>query len=358
MKRNVLLVLAFACGLGLRPEAGLAPLPVAVAQEQSREVPEEAPQRIFPPGLGIGLVPPEDMRLSVRFPGFEDEARESAIMMSELPPELFASMEKDLREPSQEPEGFKLISREAWPVEGGRGILVAASQVVDGETIYKWVLARGTSASAAAVTFQVSAEAIDYYTDEVVRRTLRSLALRDHAQLLEEVGQLPFVVDDTLDDDTASDHIGFRIARVIPGNSVMMTSGPKDLVQGAEQPVIVVSGDRAAIVGKLEQDRFARQSFASLAGVRGMQVRRGEGVTRDGVDWHEMEADGQDSGTGAKVRVFQAIRFERSDFIRFVLVTRDNSYEEARRFFERLREGVTPRTDVGAGGTPAGSTPQ
>lgn len=335
--RNILLAAALACvpGLGPWPLAGVAPIASALADER--------PQRVFPPGLGIGIVPPADMTPSERFPGFEDEARESAIMMTELPPELFASMEKDLREPAQEPEGFQLISREAWPVEGGKGLLVAASQVVDGQTVYKWVLARGTVASAAAVTFQVSEQAREHYSEDVVRRTLRSLAERDHAELEAEVAKLPFTVDDTLDDDSAGDSTGFRIARVIPGNSVMLTDGPKDLVQGAEQPVIVIGTGRAAIPGRLEQDQFARQSFASLAGVRGMQVRRGEGATRDGVEWHEIEADGEDAGTGARVRVYQAIRFERSDFIRFVLVTRDDARESALRVFERLRDTVALR---------------
>lgn len=288
------------------------------------------------------------MEPAERFTGFADETRESAIMLTELPPELFATLEKDLREPAEEPEGFKLISREAWPVDGGKGILVAASQVTDGQTIYKWVLVRGTPASAVAVTFQVSDKARDYYTDEVVRRTLRSVGSRDHASIMTEVETLPFLIDETLDDGAADDRTGFRITRVVPGGSVMLTDGPKDLVQGAEQPVIVVGGGRAAVVGKLEQDQFARQAFAGIGGLRNMRVSRGEGVTRDGVDWHEIEADGQDSGTGTKVRVFQAMRFEPSDFIRFVLVARDNARPEALRFFDRLRDSVTLREGASA----------
>ncbi len=359
MKRNVLLAAALVCGIvqtniALAQEKPQAPAVQApAAQAPATETPQapaaDEAGRVFPAGLGIGLVPPADMTLSQRFPGFEDEARESAIMMSELPPEMLASLEKDLREPAQEPDGFKLISREAWPVEGGKGMLVAASQVVDGETVYKWVLVRGTPASAAAISFQVSAKARDYYTDDAVRRVLRTLAVRDHAELVAQAQELPFVIDETLDDDTADDRTGFRIARVIPGNSVMLTDGPKDLVQGAEQPVIVIGSGKAAIEGKLEQDRFARQAFASLSGLRGVQVRRAESVKRDGVNWHEIEADGQDSGTGTKVRVFQAMRFEPSDFVRFVLVARDNARPEALRFFDRLRDSVTLRESASAG---------
>lgn len=363
MTRNVLISLAL-IGAALALVTDLGPQAAHAQQAAEQQAApasagaeaDERPRRVFPPGLGIGLVPPEDMVPSQRFPGFEDPDREAAIMMSELPPELFASMEKDLRDPAEEPEGFKLISREAWPVEGGKGLLVAASHMVDGETIHKWVLARGTSASSSAITFQVSEKGLDHYTDEVVRRTLRSVALRDHAELMEEVEQLPFVVDETIDDDSADDHTGFRIARIIPGSSVMLTDGPKDLVQGAEQPVIVVGSGRAAIVGKLEQDQFGRQSFAGVAGVRGMQVRRAEGVTVDGVEWHEIEAEGQDSGTGAKVRVFQAIRFEHSDFVRFVMVARDDAHERAQRFFERLRRSVTLRPAAASGDAPADTT--
>lgn len=345
--------LAFASGLFLRSEAGLIRLPAAVANEQT----PEQPQRVFPQGLGFGLVPPPDMQLSQRFPGFEDEARETAIMMTELPPDLFPSLEKNLREPEQEPEGFKLISREAWPVNGGKGVLVVASQLHEGETIYKWVLLRGTPASVAVVTFQISSDARDHYTDDVVRATLRSVGDRDHAQIVADVQTLPFVIDETLDDATAEDRTGFRIARVIPGNSAMLTDGPKDLVQGAEQPIVLVGGGKAAILGRLEQDRFARQAFSSLSGVRGMQVRRAEGVTRDGVDWHEIEGEGQDAASGVKVRVTQAVRFDRSDFIRFLLVARDNAYDDAARFLDRLRDTVAIRTDAAKDETPTADKP-
>lgn len=338
--RALLFASALAAGLAFQPQPRVGALPAALA--------ESLPERVFPEGLGIGLVPPEGMQPSRRFPGFEDEARETAIMMMEMPPELFAKLEKDLRDPARDPDGFKLIKREAWPVDGGKGVLIEASQEIEGATVYKWVLVRGTPASAAFVTFQVSAGARDHYTEDVVRRTLRSLAVRDHAELQAEVDALPFTVDETLDDASSDDRTGFRVSRVIPGSSVMLTNGPKDLVQAAEQPVIVIGSGTAAIAGKLEQDRFARQSFAGLTGLRSVQVRRGEGVTREGVDWHEMEADAQDAESGAKVRIFQAIRFDRSAFIRFVIVARDDAYPQTLRFLDGLRDSVGLRADSAA----------
>lgn len=343
--RRSLIALALLCGVGFVPGALPGTVPPAFA--------EEAPVRVFPPGLGIGLVPPAEMVPSDRFAGFEDEARESAIILMEMPPELFAGLEKDLRDPKREPQGFELIRREPWPVEGGKGVLVEGRHDIDGKTVYKWVLARGTASAASAVTFQVSERARDIYTDDVVLRTLRSLAQRDHAGLLAELGTLPFTIEEA---DGKDKRPAFRISRVISGSSVMLTLGPKDLVQGAEQPVIIIGGSKAAIAGALEQDRFARQSFGSLSGVQGMQIRRGEGVTRDGVAWHEMEADAQDATTGAKVRVLQAIRFDRAQFIRFVIVARQGVWKDATAYFEHLRDTVRPRPE--AAGTETRNEPE
>lgn len=344
--RKILVALAFAGGFGLYfsflPGGGDAGPHIG----SQRAIAEETPARVFPLGLGIGIIPPADMIVSQRFPGFEDEKRHSAIMMMEMPPELFTKLEKDLRDPEREPEGFTLISSEAWPVEGGKGFLVEGSQKIDGETVYKWVLARGTPASASVVTFQIAEDARDTYTEDLVRRTLRSLSTRDHTLIQVEVSKLPFIVDETIDDKVPGDLTGFRIARVIPGSSVMMTKGSKDLVQGAEQPVIVIGSGKAAIPGALEQDRFARQAFSSLPGVRSMQVRRGEGVTRDGVTWHEIEADAEDAETGAKVQVIQAIRFDHTQFIRFVAVMREDAREDTSRFLDILRETVSLREET------------
>ncbi|MGI6245579.1 MAG: hypothetical protein ACOYJQ_07405 [Pseudochelatococcus sp.] len=327
-----LLALALLCGAGVVSGSVFASAP-AMAQEVR--------ERVFPQGIGIGVVPPADMALSQRFPGFEDEARESAIMLVEMPPEMYAGVERDLRDPQREPDGFTLLRREAWPVEGGKGLLVEGRQEIDGKTVYKWVLARGTAAAAAAVTFQVSEQARDVYTDDVVLRTLRSLALRDAAALEAELATLPFVIGQPPADGPA-----FRVSRVIANNSAMLTLGPKDLVQGAEQPVIVIGGGTAAIAGALEQDRFARQAFAGLTSIRNMQIRRGEGVTHGGVAWHEIEADAQDEGTGARVRVMQAIRFDRTRFIRFVVVARQGAWDEAAAYFKHLRETVQARSET------------
>ncbi|MFT0893238.1 hypothetical protein [Pseudochelatococcus sp. G4_1912] len=345
--KSILVALAFAGGLGFHfanVKFGNSESGAVISSEVA--IAEEAPTRVFPMGLGIGVVPPADMKVSTRFPGFEDDKHHSAIMMMEMPPELYAKLEKDLRDPEREPVGFTLVSREAWPVEGGKGFLVEGAQLVDGETVYKWVLARSTPASASVITFQVAEDAREIYTEDLVRRTLRSLATRDHTEMQVEVSKLPFTIDETLDDKVPGDRTGFRIARVIPGNSVMLTNGPKDLVQGAEQPVIVIGGGEAAVAGALEQDRFARQAFGGLAGVRSMQVRRGEGVERDGVSWHEIEADAEDAETGAKVQVIQAIRFDRTHFIRFVTVMREDAREETMRFLDMLRKTVNLRTEA------------
>lgn len=289
--------------------------------------------RVFPPGMAIGLIPPEGMELSTRFMGFENPQLKSAILMLETPPELFEKFERDLRDANRDPKGFTLIRQESWPVNHGKGLLIVGDHKIEGDTIRKWVLLRGNPASTSVVTVQISREGQDAYPDEVVRTALQSLAVKTPSDFEELSASLPF---------SLRERAGFRLARVISDHSALLTDGPKDLIQGAEQAVIIIGSDDAAIPGLIEQDRFAKQALGAVMGLRNVEVRRAGNETRNNVAWHDIEADAVDAATGVRVKILQSIRFDRSRFVRFMLVMRQDADKTIVERFTKIRDSAVP----------------
>ncbi|MDJ1159492.1 hypothetical protein QNA08_14740 [Chelatococcus sp. SYSU_G07232] len=289
---------------------------------------------VFPTGLGIGLTPPEGMTASAKFSGFEDEKTGAAILIVEMPPEAYAQIEKGLSDDALGKQGVSVAKRENFPVKDGKGFLVSGMQRTGALTLQKWMLVGALPKTTVLVTVQVPSSASGAYSDAVVRRALESVTYRSAGSLEEQMAALPF---------TLGDRAGFRVLRVLAGNSLLMTDGPKDVVRGGEQPIFIIAAGQGAIPGTLEQDRFARQALSGLAGVQAAEIKRAAGSERDRVSWHEIEAVGVDPVTKARLFVVQAIRFGANDYIRMVGMVREKDRAAVAARFARIRDGVAPR---------------
>ena len=72
----------------------------------------------------------------------------------------------------------------------------------------------------------------DAETPETMRNMLTSVKIRPELTLDEQVAALPFRIRESA---------GFRPVRVLAGNSVLMTQGPKDQMLNLEQPILVLA---------------------------------------------------------------------------------------------------------------------
>lgn len=287
----------------------------------------------FPAG-GVGLDPPPGMALSRQFAGFEDRANAASILIAELPAEAYARIKAGFTDRALAQKGIVVAERREWPLEGAQAFLVRGSQTMQSRRFDKWMLVAGTSTTTALITVQVP-EDVDDYSAASIETALRSVQFRQAGDLAEQIASLPFKLKDMA---------GFRAVRIIANSSLLLTEGPKDVVQFAEQPLVVVASGLAEPPAIGDREAFARQALATLAGVRDVQIRTAEAFDRDGVFWHRIRAVGNDEKTKTPVAVTQVVRFTPAGWIRVVsVVEREREADLAPRL-RRLAESVTPQS--------------
>jgi hypothetical protein len=168
------------------------------------------------------------------------------------------------------------------------------------------------------------------YPDAKVRAALSTLAFRSAR---DQVAALPY---------TLNDLAGFRVVRTLGGSTVILTDGPNNVVDGAEQPYFVVSVAGGAPRDD-ERGRFAVRALAGLPGLKDLQVERAEPLRIANHTGYEVMAKGVDARTGTPVKVIQWMRFGTTGHMRMVGVTPLDSFPELYPRLRAIRDGVEPR---------------
>lgn len=292
-----------------------------------------ATDAVFPPASRIGLVPPQDMTLSKRGSGFENEERAAVITFTELPPGAFTQLASGLNKDTLKKQGLELTTRENVTVGGNAGILVSGTMVKPNMG-RKWLLLVKDDALTGLVVAQVNGGQ-DGYSDAQIRESLKSVALRRDVSLEEQVSALPFRVAETA---------GFRPVRVIAGTSALFTDGPKDTIQAVEQPMMIVG---ASLQGPPPSDekrkQFARAALYANQVIKDIKIERSDSFRLKGQDWHEIVARAVEAESGQPIVVMQSIRFEGDRYLRMVGLTRVEQRDQNLPRFRAIADGVEPK---------------
>jgi hypothetical protein len=172
----------------------------------------------------------------------------------------------------------------------------------------------------------------DGYSEAQMREALKTVALRGPVSLEEQVSALPFRL---------GDKAGFRPVRVMSGNSVLFTDGPKDMIKAVEQPIVIVASSlNAAPPAGEQRNQFARAALNSNQILKDIKVERSEAFRFKGQDWHEIVAKAVEAESGQPVIVMQTIRFEPTRYVRMVGMTRVEQRDDNLRRFRSLIDGV------------------
>ena len=83
------------------------------------------------------------MVVSKTFDGFADPAKDAAILITVLPAEAFAQIEKVLDTDALKKQGVTVDKREPMQLGFGKGILLIGRQVAEKEHFKKWLSGRG-----------------------------------------------------------------------------------------------------------------------------------------------------------------------------------------------------------------------
>jgi len=293
-----------------------------------------ADDAVFPPASRIGLKPPDGFSVSKEFPGFEDRARKAAILLVELPADAYAQVEKNATGDLLKAGGAVIESNTPFSLPGGPAFLVTGRQSAEGLTVRKWVLVASTPELTAAVTVQVPEAEQTIYPDAAVRAALATLAVRPRVPAEEQLATLPFALHDLA---------GFRLVRAVPGNAALLTEGEKDMVDLAEQPLVLITLATGTAVEPAERERFARNLFGGTPGVRDIRLMRAEPQRIGGQAGHEILADAKEMRTGTELTLVQWLRFGGGGHLRVTAVARKDAWSTMFPRFRAIRDGIDPR---------------
>jgi hypothetical protein len=291
--------------------------------------PLAAADPVFPRGLRIGLEPPGDLKLSTRFPGFEDSERNVVVAILDLPAsayheletEAFSNTQRDLRD----------AKRESFPFGSGIGFLISGSGQKNGVTLHRWsLLAQAVGGTVQNLTMLINVEvpesAQSVYSDAVIRKMLASVVFRP-APIQEQLGLLPFKFRELA---------GFRVTQVLPTGGVILADDTID--NAGQQPFMIVSIERGGPAEAGDRGMFARD-LLSTAPVREFTLQSAESMRINGAPGHEIRAQGK-SSSGDPLSVVQWLRFGSGGFLRVIGVSPTNKWDQAFARFRTLRDGI------------------
>jgi hypothetical protein len=287
---------------------------------------------VFPPGLRVGLEPPEGMAPSARFPGFEDTERNATIAILDLPASAYHELENaafnkiqpDLEQPK----------RESFPFGSGIGFLISGIAHQNGAELHRWsLLAQAVGGSVQNLTVLVNVEvpesAFSVYSDAVIRKTLASVTFRP-TPIQEQLGLLPFKLGDLA---------GFRIMQISPAGGVILGDDAAD--NTGPQAFMIVSVDRGGPAEPDDRARFARDLMQS-APVRELTLQSAEPMRIGGAPGYEIRAQGK-GPAGDPVLMVQWLRFGAGGYLRIIGVSPADKWDQAFGRFRTIRDGIEAR---------------
>jgi hypothetical protein len=288
---------------------------------------------MFPTGSRVGLIPPSGMVRSTNFPGFVDFAKKAAILIGEFPAGAYAEVEKGLIANALKP-GFATESREPVTLHDGKGLLIVGRQDSQGLVLRRWLLVAETGGLTALVSVEIQSASVEAKTDAAIRAALDSLAVRTVVPSEELLTLLPYNLKDLA---------GFRIVQAAPNGGAMLTDGPKDSVELAEQPAVIITIIPSVPEPGADRGSFARMALSGVPGVKDLRIQRMEPMRIGGQQGHETMLEGKDSRSDTDVTVVQWLRFGSGSSVRVLALARKADWPKMFPRFRSLRDGFAPK---------------
>ena len=302
-------------------------------------VPASAADPVFPVGSRMGFVPPPGFVASKRFPGFENPDSRSSIVMATLPPQAYANLEASMATEALKKQGITEDKRETLTLANGKAVLVTGNEQENGQKFRKWILLAQLPEGAALVAVLVPESALKTYSDDVIRASLSSLAVRATVPLDEQITLVPFKL---------TDMSGLRPVRVLGNTGVVLTDGAKDAPTPGDQPMFAVMIGQGGPEQATDRANFARNLFfAGLGDVKDAHIINGSGdMLRLGggtLVTHELQAEAKEAFSDTPMKLVQWVRFGPGTFIRMLGIARADQWPAAFPHFRAVCDGIAPR---------------
>jgi hypothetical protein len=296
--------------------------------------PARAADPIFPLASRVGLVPPAGMAVSKSFLGFEDVAKDSAILVAAQQPAAYAEIEKSLATDVLKKNGITVDSREPMQFAFGKGTLVIAKQTADKIRYRKWLLNVQATDLTALVNVQIP-EQETAYPDPVVRAALATLAVRATIPDAEKLSLLPF---------TLGDLAGFHVENVLPGRAVMLIDTPDGVPTNNFDARMFIAAFDGGPAEKDDHGQFARMTFDQIVGIKDVQITMSEPLRIAGQSGFQTMAQAKDLKSGDAIMVAQWLRFGTGGFVQMIgMAKAGGGWTAALTRLRAVRDSIQPR---------------
>jgi hypothetical protein len=301
----------------------------------------QAADAVFPIGSRVGLVPPPGMKSSSNFVGFEDAENNAAILISAFPAEAYSAVDKSMIPDALNKQGID--EREPMAVAGATGFLLTGKQSAEGTSYRKWMLVAPVGGVTALVTVRAP-EQNKKYSDQMVRATLATLAVRPSVPDSERLSLLPFKVGDLA---------GFHIDDVLPGRALMLVDLPAGGEQSGKEPhdgnketagrpidarflIAVLPGGPTE---PKDYDTFARVTFDQIGGITEVRIQDAERLRIGGQSGYETLAKAKDA-QGTDLMVVQWLRFGTGGYMQMVGITHADLWPAMLMRLRKIRDSL------------------
>jgi hypothetical protein len=310
----------------LRPLLVVLALAAAIPSAEAAEV-------IYPPGSRLGLAPPAGMATSTSFFGFEDLSAGAAIILDALPADAYPELDKTLTADALKSQGILVEKREPMSMPSGKAFLIVGHHEVEKTKIRTWILIASSPALTARVMAQIPDPATNMYSDDAIRASLLTLAIRSTVPADEQLSLLPFKI---------SDLAGFEIGGVLPGQAVLLADTPGQTT-ALPLPQIFVSIRAGGPSQSGDRDAFAREVFATVANVRDVRMASSEPLRVAGQPGHQIMAQARDPAGMTDLTVVQWLRFGGGAYLQIVGIARVDAWQAAYPRFRAVRDSIEAR---------------
>lgn len=296
--------------------------------------PARAADPVFPINSRIGLTPPPGFAPSTRFPGFENEKANAAILLLELPAEAFPDVEKGFTDEALKTRGLTVETREPVELQGGRGFIVTG-QHTSGTTKRREIVLTGTlSGITAIVSVQIAEEARATISEPALIAALKTTVVRASVPDAEKLAALPYKI---------SDLAGFRVVRGGPDGTAILTEGPEDTVKAVAQPFVVIGLLAGESPKAEERDTFARRVFSSMPGIKEVKILRAEPLRISNQSGYEILAEAKDANSNTEITTVQWLRFGSGGYLQVFAIARRTAWADLFPRLRALRDGIDLR---------------
>lgn len=254
-----------------------------------------AQQPVFPPGGGIGLVPPAEFVASRAFSGFERARDGASFVLMEFPPEACAGTVQALTPERLATQGISAETTRQLRIGGRDATLLVGSQRQPDRVFAKWILLFCNDAVTGMASAQVPGYPPAPADATAIEAALASVAVRS-LTLEERRAALPFAFTDVPGQLVLRDVVG--------GNAATFTR--PDAPRAPGTPLLVIGFTRGPVIPPEQVEPVAERILSVGPQFTGLQIV-GRSRVRVGKDAEavRLEARATDRARGTPMRLVQ-----------------------------------------------------